>query len=363
MSVLCNFVALLVPHVALVATQTISPTLAVIVYLVLFFVGAYYASVALGRFFLRAFPIRANGKRRPFVILALIVLIVGGMKGLIQGIGELQTSQALTTPLPVYILAIVSLAFPLVRHVRPRAALNRSFIFYLRRFSSFADRSVVAEILRAAPVGVPVAFLVGPAGERGSWDPLLISFSGTKWLRPFASSPIYLKSSDDEWETCVQSLIGRARCIVVDVTDLSQSIETEIDMTKKLKKDNEILWFAELSKAETQRPSSLPDRYVRYTRSWRQALPRMLLGFVLLVFIVAATAWTERSDAAFRAAIAGDTRAFPTLLSYLAFYSLIALPGWIPLFLRPSVSSAARREIHRALGTILERRAAASIGP
>ena len=81
----------------------------------------------------------------------------------------------------------------LLRHRKPRRLLDRPFVLFLRRFSTFADRAVIAMVLRQAPSGMPVVFLTPTRSQPGDWDPFVVGFAGMKLWHPFRSVPIVLR--------------------------------------------------------------------------------------------------------------------------------------------------------------------------
>jgi hypothetical protein len=116
----------------------------------------------------------------------------------------------------------------ILRYPRPRAFLERPFVLFLRRFSTFADRTVVALILRQATDGVPVLFLTPTRSRPKDWDPFLVGFAGLKLLHPLHSVPMVLRARDDDWQRAANELIDRAQTTLVDISEGSAALGTEL---------------------------------------------------------------------------------------------------------------------------------------
>ena len=110
---------------------------------------------------------------------------------------------------------------------------RRRFILFLRRFSSFADRTIVGEVIRAAPRGVPVVFIASPGDHLANWDPFTWAFAGFRLIRPRANLPVQIRTSEADWREVVETCIGRAACVAVEVSVSSVSVEEELEMVRK----------------------------------------------------------------------------------------------------------------------------------
>ena len=151
----------------------------------------FYGAVALSRFGMQLLPLRADGKVRLFVVIVLVsflmlIIAYSISSGKFHSHGAINDGQSLMNLGPLLLISI--------RQVFDKIRLQRPYILFLRRFGSYSDRSLVAAILRAAPRGIPVVFLVGNSVGFRAWDPLLIGFGGFKLVRPFQSSPIVIKA-------------------------------------------------------------------------------------------------------------------------------------------------------------------------
>jgi hypothetical protein len=100
------------------------------------------------------------------------------------------------------------------RHHKPRGFLERPFVLFLRRFSTFPDRAVIAVILKQASYEVPVVFLTPTLSRARDWDPYLVGLAGLKLLHPWRSAPIVIRARDDAWQEAADELIRRAHAIL-----------------------------------------------------------------------------------------------------------------------------------------------------
>lgn len=169
------------------------------------------------------------------------------------------------------------------------AILDRPFVLFLRRFSSFSDRAVVSLVLREAASGVPVVFLTPELSRPGDWDPFVVGFAGFKLLHPWQSIPIVLRASDHDWREAADQLIRRSRTILLDTSETSSAMRAEAEMI-----DNAGRWSDTVCLrlfARNGSPSNDPfggstgARLIEYRKSWVRALPRMAIGFVIVLIV------------------------------------------------------------------------------
>ena len=140
--------------------------------------------------------------------------------------------------------------------------LIEGFILYLRKFSSFADSSVLIGVLRGAPDGVPIVLLIGPGQTGDSWDPIAISFAGLKLRKALRSAPIYLHCKTVDWPPYVEEFIRRSSCVVIDTTEESESLDIELKLITKHKKPSQIMHLEDKKKVSGNdiQPNSLVCR-------------------------------------------------------------------------------------------------------
>jgi hypothetical protein len=118
----------------------------------------------------------------------------------------------------------------LFRHRRQAATPPGGTVLFLRRFGSFADRAVLGSVLRAAPRCGNVSFLVAANEPTDNWDPWTLGFAGFRIFHAMSSIPRFYLSSDEAWERNVAALATAARCVVVDVSEVSASIIRELQL-------------------------------------------------------------------------------------------------------------------------------------
>jgi hypothetical protein len=174
------------------------------------------------------------------------------------------------------------------RHRKPRAFLGRPFVLFLRRFSSFSDRTIVSLILRQASNRVPVVFLTPRRSRPGDWDPFLVGFSGLKFLHPWRSAPIVICVPDADWTGAAHELVCQARTILLDISETTDSLRTESEMIEKAARwpDSVCLKLMASPAPSGGRPtrSFSGVSTIEYTKSWVRALPRMLMGLLAVLF-------------------------------------------------------------------------------
>jgi len=177
----------------------------------------------------------------------------------------------------------------LLRHLKPLGFRRRPFVLFLRRFSTFSDRSVMNELLRRCPRGKPVVFLVPTGSAARDWNPFQIGFAGLRLLSPFRSLPVAVSATDASWKAAAKELVAAAETIVLDGSFGSDSIAYEIDMLQTLgAADRTIVLMLTGSGEHAAGPIAAPLRqaatFIAYRKSWLRALPRLLLGIPASAF-------------------------------------------------------------------------------
>jgi hypothetical protein len=168
-----------------------------------------------------------------------------------------------------------------------RSFLDRPFVLFLRKFSTFADRAVIASMLKQATHSVPIVFLTPTHSRPRDWDPYLVCFAGLKLLHPWRSAPIVIRERDDAWQRTADELIRRARTILLDTSETTTALREEAEML-----DRACRWPSTVClslSAHKARPDPAPMRSfgavrtIGYTKSWLRALPRMVLGVPIVI--------------------------------------------------------------------------------
>ena len=237
----------------------------------------FYSSVALARFVLRLVPIRADGKRRVGFIVA------GGCLGAALSASWLAAArvdrEVLASSVLLGIVVLGAMLLTLIWHSRTTHLLDGPLILFLRRFSSFSDRSVLGAILSACPAGVRAAFLVPRRESPANFSPIVFAFGGARFFRPLASCPIPLEARDVEWEDRLEDLIRAAACVVIDSSELTPAIVKEVEIVRRITSAERVLWLVDEVAAKKDANQVAPDellggrKIVGYCRSWRAAAP------------------------------------------------------------------------------------------
>lgn len=113
-----------------------------------------------------------------------------------------------------------------------------------RRFSSFADRTIVNGILKSAPGRTPVAFIAYPRDRIANWDPLVWSLFGLRIIYLSQKLPSQRRTTDGTWRTPVAELITKALCVSINLSVSSASIEEELAMVSMLAERDRIVAIA-----------------------------------------------------------------------------------------------------------------------
>jgi len=158
------------------------------------------------------------------------------------------------------------------------------FVLFLRRFGKSGDRLVGSAIRHAAPEKAALAFLVGKRNTGESWDPFLVGFDGLGSGSDASSVPLYLEADDREWIDRVRDLVVRADAVVFDATDWSPAMDIEAKLLQESDVAAKTIVLARKGKAGPE--TGVPRRSaIAYSRSWRAASNRIVLGFVATVLL------------------------------------------------------------------------------
>jgi len=212
---------------------------------------------------------------------------------LITGIELIDNAIALRT-FVFFAYVSITLGYTLVftiPHLSPRKFLEKPFILFLRRFSTFSDRSIQNAILKVSPAGKPIAFLTATQSRAGDWDPFRIGFAGMKILHSIKSTPIFLRSSNEDWKRSAEELINRAEVITLDLSQGSGAIKTEIEMIERLSRwDSTVILISKQGMVDLEAQQIIGYKnkgatIVNYKKSWGRALLRLLLGIPVVLLI------------------------------------------------------------------------------
>lgn len=259
----------------------------------IFVIPIVYFGAACGRFALRVAPPWLTGRVRsgaliltflPFTLIAFYPIVF--LLYFFTANEPLQTKQTAAIDFAAFsFLSLVwfgAFSFPLIkRHLRPLSFLQRPYVLFLRRFAKFSDRTVINLVLRETPASKPVVFLVAPHSRVADWNPFLVGFAGMKLLHPLRSVPLCVKSTNAEWEEAIQTLIRGAQFVIVDISEKSAAIETELAMINEAEGWQKTILLEEVSKdAPAISPEALQT--IHYRKSWVRGIPRMILGYLAM---------------------------------------------------------------------------------
>jgi len=114
-----------------------------------------------------------------------------------------------------------------IAHIHYSRLIAQPYVFFLRRFSSFADRVLMAEIIKSTPPGIHSVFIASPGNSAANWDFGMWAFSGLRFRHPLRNLPLHLRTTDMSWIQNIATLLNNARCVVIEETDYSLSMEIE----------------------------------------------------------------------------------------------------------------------------------------
>jgi hypothetical protein len=227
------------------------------------------------------------------------------------------------------------------RHRRPRSFLDRPFVVCLRRFSSFSDRAVIALILKQAAYDVPIVFLTSLQSRPGDWDPHLVGLAGLKLSHPWRSAPIVIRIQDDAWQGAAEELIRRAQTILIDTSETSNALRTEVEMIDRAGRWSDAACLRNLAPNANfdKDPVGLRSglRKIEYTKSWVRATPRMVMGLLIVLaayyFLMASLSIVEWR--------------FSSLLS--GGLLVVAVAYYCSVFVLPTINRKAKLALRKAL--------------
>ena len=323
--------------------------------------------VAFGRFLLRAMPPRLLGETTRHQLAVVAVSVCVPLIGiciffvlLMEPIAVVTGRETWDKPLIwaavaggalFLILWTIGAVGPLIlRHNSPRAFLARPFVLFLRRFSTFSDRAVVALILRQAKAGVPVVFLTPTLSRPKDWDPFLVGFAGLKLLHPLRSVPMILRARDDDWQQAADELISRAQTILVDTSAGSASLRAEAEMIEKAGRWLDTVHLRCTARSGQDSLGAFGNaRCIDYFKSWTGALPRLAISLLIVLLPAALIALPIVLASAGLLSLSGVE--VPNQIfewSVLLVFIVVALASY-SIFWVPAVSRNATVELRKLL--------------
>lgn len=253
----------------------------------------HQAAAVICRFLLRLNPLRIN-KKHPELYpstysFCKALLLLGAIGGAAQvaisfqhsRIDDLDAAISLAWLPALPLLNFMMWMYDAVKRGYEHHLLSSKYILFLRRYNSDMEKSVLAALLRVAPPGVAVVLMIANEADTATWDPILVGFTGSLRRRPLRSGPMYFSAPLNDWKESVGTLMVHASCLVMDISEKSASLSFEeekihqaglIDKTVFLQNAGSVL-----SANDTNR--------VMYKASWLSAIPNMLFGLVIAIFL------------------------------------------------------------------------------
>jgi hypothetical protein len=362
------------PH--LISTHRLHELAVALIALCVGGIVVFALGVAFGRFLLRAMPpyLLGGTRRRQVAIIAvsvcspligifIFVMLLGVTLGIVAGARETTTWDqplifaGVAVGALFFILWVAGAVGPLIlRHGRPQAFLDRPFVLFLRRFSTFSDRAVVALILRQAKAGVPVVFLTPTHSKPRDWDPFLVGFAGLKLLHPLGSVPMLLRARDDDWQRAADELIGRAQTILVDISEGSAALRIEAEMIDKAGRWSDTVCLRRTAPAAVNGQEPLgafgKARCIDYSKSWREALPKLAISLLLVLlaaFVIAVFTIFWGGLVLYLIGVLPSETSNVILYSALSLVFVVVALISYSIFWRPAVSRATKIELRKIL--------------
>lgn len=261
------------------------------------------------------------------------------------------SSVAITSAFVFSAVWMVTVSGTFFRHaMRPVAAESSPFILFLRRFSSTSDRSVAHLVMSATLALRRIVLLVPRLTEPEDWNPVTVFIAGVRVWAPLRSLPYFLQAPDETWTTDVRKLIDKSETVVIDGSDETKSVAIELSLIDELQAWPKTVLMLDRSRKKTwaQLAARTPRAVVYYDCTWKAAIPRLLLGVVLVVPIsvpltLPLILLLQRLDQ-----ILEPNGYFVETLAVLILLSLLVVLYKI-LFLRQVVDRGDRRRLREAL--------------
>lgn len=144
----------------------------------------------------------------------------------------------------------ISLLLVIIFIVFRRRIINKKVTgaLFLRRFGGLPDRVFIPRIKKSLPNSVRLNMLVEAKVRMKYFDFGNIIFSGYRIISPLSSVTIYYQGEDSEWVENARYLISNSTYIVIDLSDLSDSILTELELLKEANSLHKVYWLTVSSK-------------------------------------------------------------------------------------------------------------------
>ncbi len=227
--------------------------------------------------------------------------------------------------------------------VRAKAGLDGRYVLFLRRFDSFADLSILPNLLRMTPRGVPVATLVsGTENEIGYWDPGKLMAYGLHNTGLFGGRPVFQRGSGD-WEELVAKLLANATVVVMDLSDVSDAISKEMTRVAKAGKPAIVIAEGELPK-DLKGLQQVQALRMAYRRDARDLAIRLAIVLAIVIAVAILVDLPAQIAAKYT-----DGKLWEGLFGAAIMLAVVAsLAGG--LLLRKGLSRQAKLDLRKAIG-------------
>jgi hypothetical protein len=154
----------------------------------------------------------------------------------------------------------------MVKFIKLRASLfkHKNSVLFLRRFGSSGEFELLPLIIRSISKAQRIFMLIEQKALLKAWDFNTICFT------PFISTRLervcYLSGRDDEWEQNVALLILKSKYVVMDISDISSSIHTEINLLNTFNAFDKTIWITPLPTQSFKSAMSVFNREIQDDR-------------------------------------------------------------------------------------------------
>jgi hypothetical protein len=138
---------------------------------------------------------------------------------------------------------VLPIATALARQAFPTSWQRQPYVLFLRRFSGTSDTAALGPLIAGAGSGAHVVLLSSPSDRAKSWDPFVLFLVGLRFRDVFKPPIVFLVSDGDRWNDDVSSLAADALGVVIDVSDMSPSIEAEVSIVRTQAHGGRTLWL------------------------------------------------------------------------------------------------------------------------
>jgi hypothetical protein len=252
--------------------------------------------IAFSRVLSRIWPLSLDKTARlteSIIVLAVLALYCAGLvaawKYLTRGASPLSPLHSPALILVAALLSavwVITVAATFLRHaLHPTLVLSSPFTLFLRRFSTISDRSVAHAVMSANVSARCIVLLVPRRTEPEDWNPATVFMAGVRPWAPLRSLPYFLQARDENWVDAVSKLMERAKIIVIDGSDVSDAVAVEVGLIDELRAWSKTILLLDRKR---QKGYPVPTEHtplaaISYDCTWKAALPRLLLGAILVI--------------------------------------------------------------------------------